>query len=42
MIVDHSDHGVLKEPRDACPEWIHRFLRYTVIRMKTGKLSVSK
>ena len=33
LIQDHSDHGASKEPTNPYPEWIRRFLRYTMIRV---------
>ena len=31
-IRDHSDHCRSNEPKNPCPEWIHRFIWSTIIR----------
>ena len=33
LIRDHSDHGRLNKPMNPCPEWIHRFIWSTMIRV---------
>ena len=33
VIRDHSDHGRSNEPMNPCPEWIHRFIWSTMIRV---------
>ena len=33
LIQDHSDHGTSKKPMNPWPEWIHRFLWCTMIRV---------
>ena len=33
VIRDHSDHGRLNEPKNPSPEWIHRFIWSTTIRV---------
>ena len=33
VIRDHSDHGISNKPMNPCPEWIHRFIWSTMIRV---------
>ena len=33
VIRDHSDHGRSNKPMNPCPEWIHRFIWSTMIRV---------
>ena len=33
VIRDHLDHGRSNEPMNPCPEWIHRFIWSTMIRV---------
>ena len=33
VIQNHLDHGASKEPMNPCPEWIHRFLWCSMIRV---------
>ena len=40
-IRDHSDHGKLNEPMNLCPEWIHRFIWSTTIRVVSDHWSWS-
>ena len=42
MIQDHSDHGRSNEPTNPCPEWIHRFIWSTMIRVISDHWSRSR
>ena len=40
-IRDHLDHGRSNEPMNPCPEWIHRFIWSTMIRVISDRWSWS-
>ena len=39
MIRVYSDHGRSNEPMNPCPEWIHRFIWSTMIRVISSRIS---